>query len=83
MVPSKSNRHKQKQRIPSECEGEPLYCEGDGALERVAQGGCGVSPLEILRTFLDMILCNVPTSDTQTDSDFFHRIYLSEFRNDV
>lgn len=59
------------EKIASECEGKLLYCEGDGALERVARGGFGVSPLEILKTCLDMILCNVPTSDAQTGSVIF------------
>jgi len=31
------------QEVPSEHEEELLPSEGDGALERVAQGGCGVS----------------------------------------
>ena len=31
------------QEVPSEHEEELLHCEGDGALEQVAQGGCGFS----------------------------------------
>jgi len=31
------------QEVPSEHEEELLHSEGDGALEQVAQGGCGVS----------------------------------------
>jgi len=31
------------QEVPSEHEEEFLHSEGDGALEQVAQGGCGVS----------------------------------------
>ena len=31
------------QEVPSEHEEELLHCEGVGALEQAAQGGCGVS----------------------------------------
>ena len=46
MVPSnrtKGNWHKQTQEVPSEQEEELLYFEGDRALEKAAQSGCGFS----------------------------------------
>lgn len=45
MIPGnrmRDNWHKQKHKILPEHEGE-LYCEGDGALEQIAQRNGGVS----------------------------------------
>jgi len=47
------------QEVPSEPEEEFLPSEGDGALEQAAQGGCGVSSLEIFKTRLDKVLCSL------------------------
>lgn len=45
------------QEFPSEK--EFLYCEGDLALEEVAQRGCRVSSLEIFESHPDTVLSNV------------------------
>jgi len=47
------------QEVPSEHDEELLQSEGDGALEQAAQRGCRVSFLEIFKTRLDKVLCNL------------------------
>ena len=40
---SGAQRQEKGKRAWTEAEEEPLHSEGDGALEQVAQGGCGFS----------------------------------------
>jgi len=45
--------------VPSEYEEKPLYCMGDRAWEQVAREAVQAPTLEILKTCLDVALCNV------------------------
>lgn len=45
--------------VPLEYEEKLIYCEGDGALEQVTREAVELSFLEVFKTCLDMILCNV------------------------
>ena len=47
------------EEAPAEPKEELLPSEGDGALAQAAQGGCGVSFLEIFQPRLDTVLCSL------------------------
>ena len=36
-----------------------IYIKGDGALEQVAQKGCGVTSMDIFKTCLDAYMCDL------------------------
>jgi len=47
------------QEVSAECEEELLHSEGDRTPAQAAKRGCGFSFLDILKTCLDAVLCNL------------------------